>query len=77
MRLEIDNAAVGYDGRVVLSGASLELADGQIGCLIGPSGAGKTTLLRAVAGFEARTFRRKNARWAWCSRITPCCPTSA
>ncbi|KIQ96457.1 ABC transporter ATP-binding protein [Lysobacter sp. A03] len=52
MRLEIDNAAVGYDGRVVLAGANLELADGQIGCLIGPSGAGKTTLLRAVAGFE-------------------------
>lgn len=52
MRLEIDNAAVGYDGRVVLSGARLELGDGEIGCLIGPSGAGKTTLLRAVAGFE-------------------------
>lgn len=52
MQLEIDNAAVGYDGQVVLSGASLTLADGEIGCLIGPSGAGKTTLLRAIAGFE-------------------------
>ena len=52
MRLEIDNASVGYDGRIVLAGASLALEDGVIGCLIGPSGAGKTTLLRAVAGFE-------------------------
>ncbi len=52
MQLQIDNAAVGYDGRVVLGGVNLTLGDGEIGCLIGPSGAGKTTLLRAVAGFE-------------------------
>ena len=52
MRLEIDNATVGYGGRVVLADASLTLEDGEIGCLLGPSGAGKTTLLRAVAGFE-------------------------
>ena len=52
MQLDIDDAAVGYDGRVVLEGASLTLVDGEIGCLLGPSGAGKTTLLRAVAGFE-------------------------
>lgn len=52
MQLDIDNAAVGYDGRAVLEGACLSLADGEIGCLLGPSGAGKTTLLRAVAGFE-------------------------
>ncbi|MGY1424548.1 ABC transporter ATP-binding protein [Lysobacter sp. A289] len=52
MQLDIDDAAVGYDGRIVLEGASLTLADGEIGCLLGPSGAGKTTLLRAVAGFE-------------------------
>ncbi|MUG03927.1 ATP-binding cassette domain-containing protein, partial [Bacillus tequilensis] len=52
MRLEIDNATVGYDGRPVLSGATLALEQGEIGCLLGPSGAGKTTLLRAVAGVE-------------------------
>ncbi|WP_036139464.1 ABC transporter ATP-binding protein, partial [Novilysobacter defluvii] len=52
MRLEIDNATVGYDGRPVLAGATLALEQGEIGCLLGPSGAGKTTLLRAVAGFE-------------------------
>lgn len=52
MQLDIKNAAVGYDGRVVLEGVNLTLTDGEIGCLLGPSGAGKTTLLRAVAGFE-------------------------
>ncbi len=31
---------------------SLQLARGEIGCLLGPSGCGKTTVLRAIAGFE-------------------------
>lgn len=33
-------------------GLSLDLAAGEIGCLLGPSGCGKTTVLRAIAGFE-------------------------
>ena len=36
----------------VLSQASLELAQGQIACLLGASGCGKTSLLRCIAGFE-------------------------
>ena len=52
MRLEIDNAAVGYGARCVLDGVTFALDDGDIGCLLGPSAAGKTTLLRAIAGFE-------------------------
>ncbi len=52
MRLEIDNAAVGYGTRAVLQGVSFVLEGGDIGCLLGPSAAGKTTLLRAIAGFE-------------------------
>lgn len=52
MRLEVHDAAVGYDGHPVLEGLSLVLEAGQIGCLLGPSAAGKTTLLRAIAGFE-------------------------
>ncbi|MDR7331203.1 ABC transporter ATP-binding protein [Roseateles asaccharophilus] len=54
--LHIENLALGYDGRegfkTVVDGLSLELAAGQIGCLLGPSGCGKSTLLRAIAGFE-------------------------
>jgi multiple sugar transport system ATP-binding protein len=32
---------------------NLEVADGELLCLLGPSGSGKTTLLRIIAGLEA------------------------
>jgi iron(III) transport system ATP-binding protein len=41
-----------YGVREVLRGVSLEVAAGEIVCLLGPSGDGKTTLLRLVAGLE-------------------------
>ncbi len=34
---------------------SLEVADGELVCLLGPSGSGKSTLLRMVGGFERPT----------------------
>ena len=41
-------------GRVdALAGVDLDVAGGELFCLLGPSGSGKTTLLRLVAGFEA------------------------
>ena len=50
--LVIDDLAVAYaDGGRVLEHLALELAQGEIGCLVGSSGCGKTTLLRALAGF--------------------------
>jgi iron(III) transport system ATP-binding protein len=54
--LQLDAIAVAYPmpagPRTVVDGLSLELASGEIGCLLGASGCGKTTALRAVAGFE-------------------------
>lgn len=34
---------------------SLDIADGEVVCLLGPSGCGKTTTLRMIAGFERPT----------------------
>ena len=34
---------------------SLQVADGELVCLLGPSGSGKSTLLRMAGGFETPT----------------------
>jgi len=51
--LQMAQVALAYPGQVapVVSEVSLQLAPGDIACLLGPSGCGKTTLLRAIAGF--------------------------
>jgi polar amino acid transport system ATP-binding protein len=41
-----------YGDRVVLDSIDLDVACGEIVCLIGPSGSGKSTLLRCVDGLE-------------------------
>jgi putative spermidine/putrescine transport system ATP-binding protein len=41
-----------YGVRIVLQHIDMELAQGELLCLLGPSGCGKTTLLRILAGFE-------------------------
>ncbi len=40
-------------GHLAVQDLTLDVADGEILCLLGPSGCGKTTLLRLIAGFEA------------------------
>ena len=52
--LDIRDLALGYRrGSPIVDGLSLQLARGEIGCVVGSSGCGKTTLLRAIAGFIA------------------------
>ncbi|MBC7869828.1 MAG: ABC transporter ATP-binding protein [Chitinophagaceae bacterium] len=41
-----------FDRKTVLHGVDLDVAHGEIVCLLGPSGCGKTTLLRIIAGLE-------------------------
>lgn len=53
--LTLDNLACGYHQHAVVKDLSLELAAGEIACLLGPSGCGKTTTLRAIAGLEPVT----------------------
>jgi ATPase subunit of ABC transporter with duplicated ATPase domains len=51
----VDIQTVSYflpDGRPLLDGVDLRVADGAKMALVGPNGAGKTTLLRIVAGDE-------------------------
>src|SRR5262249_41708974 len=48
--LAVENLVVCRGAAEVITGISLELADGSITCVIGPNGAGKTSLMLAIAG---------------------------
>ncbi|MEL7025490.1 MAG: ABC transporter ATP-binding protein [Pseudomonadota bacterium] len=50
--LTINNLAIRYGSVTAVQDFSLELADGEIITLVGPTGCGKSSVLRAVAGFE-------------------------
>ncbi len=53
--LAISNVRKVFSGMEVLTGISMEVAAGEIVCLLGQSGCGKTTLLRIAAGLERPT----------------------
>ena len=52
MTLRLEDIRHSYGPKEVLRGITIEVAPGEIVCLLGPSGDGKTTLLRLVAGLE-------------------------
>ena len=43
------------DGSIALDGVDLDIADGELLGVLGPSGSGKSALLRAIAGVDAPT----------------------
>jgi polar amino acid transport system ATP-binding protein len=51
--LRINELRMQRGTRPILTGATLDVARGELVALMGPSGSGKTTILRAVAGLEA------------------------
>lgn len=57
--LVLNNVHVAYGHKHnfhhVLNGFSMQVAAGELACLLGASGCGKTTALRAIAGFEHLT----------------------
>jgi polar amino acid transport system ATP-binding protein len=50
--LVIKELTKSFDGRRIIDQLNLEINDGEILTIVGPSGGGKTTLLRCLAGLE-------------------------
>lgn len=46
--MKIENLSVQYGDRVVFSNFDLEIADGEVTCILGNSGVGKTTLIHHI-----------------------------
>ena len=57
-KLTFDTVSKAYEERLAVDAFSLEIAPGEVVCLLGPSGCGKTTLLRLAAGIERPTSGR-------------------
>lgn len=49
-RLKLQNVSLNYNGLPVVENLNMEVFDGEICSMLGPSGAGKTTILKAIAG---------------------------
>jgi NitT/TauT family transport system ATP-binding protein len=52
MHIRLDGIGHSYGKVEVMRDISLEIASGQIVCIVGPSGCGKSTLLRFIGGLE-------------------------
>jgi sulfate/thiosulfate transport system ATP-binding protein len=52
MSIVVDSVSKRFGDFVALDGVSLEVRDGSLTALLGPSGGGKSTLLRVIAGLE-------------------------
>jgi sulfate transport system ATP-binding protein len=53
MGITVENVSKRYGDYAALSDVSLQVPDGSLTALLGPSGGGKSTLLRVIAGLEA------------------------
>jgi sulfate/thiosulfate transport system ATP-binding protein len=53
MSIAVENVSKRFGEYVALDDVSLEVPDGSLTALLGPSGGGKSTLLRVIAGLES------------------------
>ncbi|GHC46001.1 spermidine/putrescine ABC transporter ATPase [Gemmobacter tilapiae] len=51
--LRVNGLTRAFGGRPVVDDVALQIAAGQVTCLLGPSGCGKSTTLRMIAGIES------------------------
>jgi iron(III) transport system ATP-binding protein len=58
VRLQVQSLSCQFGGREVVSALDLQVAAGQVMCLLGPSGCGKSTTLRMIAGVEGPSAGR-------------------
>lgn len=52
VKLRVANVSKYYDGMPIIKDVNLDIYDGEIAALLGPSGVGKTTLFNIIAGIE-------------------------
>ena len=85
MSIVVDSVSKRFGDFVALDDVSLEVRDGSLTALLGPSGGGKSTLLRVIAGLETpdsgrvdiagedatAEAARSGATWASSSSTTP------
>ncbi len=53
--VRFERVGIAFGSRSILSGVSLDIADGEFVGVLGPNGAGKTTLMRAILGLVRPT----------------------
>jgi len=58
MLLEVKNLRVDYHKVPAVRGLSLEIAQGEVVCMVGPNGAGKSTTAMTIAGVKRPTSGR-------------------
>ncbi|MBL8833252.1 MAG: ATP-binding cassette domain-containing protein, partial [Rhodospirillales bacterium] len=69
--IRVEGLTKRFGGIAAVDGVDLEIAAGEIFCLLGPSGCGKTTLLRCLGGFEAPDAGRIAIEGADVTRAPP------
>lgn len=50
LQIALNDLAIGYRGRPLLSGIYLSIGAGEFWGIVGPNGSGKTTLLKTILG---------------------------